>query len=273
MSPPKLNANQRNGIDAAVDSVFDNLLARLLGGSFRNKNLFIRIVHDQTIPGLFENAVNEEGGQVDTDMLGNIIEVAQDYLQKYRSEAKAATKRKIQAVLHDVHTGRVKPEDFRNHVEGELVDLFGKVKAGVHAVVASETQLASTMGTKTAIDQISGALGIEPIFCFVPVRDKAICEECVRIHLLPDGITPRVFKESEISHDYHVRGSDTPSFHELHPHGRCSLSSILPGFGFDASGRVAWIHPDHREWDYQHSGAVGLGVDVRRSIIEAKGSP
>jgi hypothetical protein len=105
------------------------------------------------------------------------------------------------------------------------------------------------------------------VYVFVPVKDKFLCDECKSIHLLEDGVTPRVFKESEISHDYHKRGETSPSFHNLHPHCRCSLSVTLDGFGFDGNGRVTWIDSAHREYDYQHSGAVESGVEPRRKKL------
>lgn len=252
MATPRLNAHQRAGIDAEVDELFDLLLTRLLGGGFTGKKLFIGYLHDFTLPGIFEAAVNEEGGRVDTEMVQGIAAVAEDYINKSRSEAKAATKRRIQGLLHDIDQGTLKPEDFGTAVEGEMAELFGKVKTAVSAVVASETQHAQTIGVKEGIDQVNDGLGIEdPIVCFIPVKDVDLCKECRRIHLLPDGFTPRVFKSSEVSTEYHDRKTDAPSWHLMHPHCRCALATVLPGFGFDGQGRITWVDADHREYDYQ----------------------
>ncbi len=270
MAAPRLNAQQRAAIDAEVDDLFDSLLTRLLGHGFTGKRLFIGFTHDFTLPGIFEAAVNEEGGRVDTELVSGIAAVAEDFINKHRAEAKASTKRRMQALLYDIDQGRLKPEDFASAAQGEMAELWSKVKSGVHAVVASETQHAQTIGVKEGIDQVNDGLGIEdPVVCFIPVKDNNLCKECRRIHLLPDGFTPRVFKSSEVSAEYHKRTDEVPSWHLMHPHCRCALATVLPGFGFDAQGRITWVHADHREWDYQrgYKERPTPGVDARRKKL------
>lgn len=267
---PRLNAAQRAAIDGEVDELFDELLTRLLGGAFTGRRLFIGYTHDLTLPGIFEAAVSEEGGRLDTEMVSGIAAVAQDFIDKYRAEAKASTKRRAQQLLHDVDQGRLKPEDFKTALQGELAELWGKVKTNVHAVVATETQHAQTMGVKDGIDQVNEGLGVDdPVVCFITAKDTNVCKECQRVHVLPDGKTPRVFKSSEVSTEYHVRGELMASWHLLHPHCRCALTTVLPGFGFDARGLVTWIHADHREWDYQRGFKLKPtpGVDARRKKL------
>jgi hypothetical protein len=67
------------------------------------------------------------------------------------------------------------------------------------------------------------------------------CDECKRIHLMPDKITPRAWKLSEVSAGYHKKGENFPCMSDLHPHGRCTMVTILPGYGFDADGKVTYI--------------------------------
>ncbi len=271
MATPRLNAQQRALIDAEVDDLFDALLTRLLGHGFTGKRLFIGFTHDFTLPGIFEAAVNEEGGRVDAELVSGIAAVAEDFINKHRAQAKASTKRKFQALLHDIDQGRLKPEDFVTAAQGEMADLWATVKTGVHAVVASETQHAQTIGVKEGIDQVNDGLGIsDPVVCFIPVKDNLLCKECRRVHLLPDGFTPRVFKSSEVSTDYHKRGEVVASWHLMHPHCRCALATVLPGFGFDGQGRITWVDTDHREWDYQrgYKERPTPGVEARRKKLD-----
>jgi hypothetical protein len=269
MSAPRLNAYQRAMIDGEVDDLFDLLLTRLLGGSFTGKNLFIGYLRDFTLPGLYEAAVNEEGGRVDTEMVEGIASVAKDFLDKSRSQAKAVTKRKIQSLLHDIDQGRLKPENFATAIDGELADLFGKVKSEVQTIVASETMHVTTMGLKEGIDQINDSLDIEdPVICWVHPLDKDTCEECYRLYYLSDHKTPRVWKESEVSADYHKRGEDVPSWHLAHPNCRGALSTVLPGFGFNGNGQVTWIRDDHREYDYQRGDRPTSGLGARRDRLD-----
>jgi predicted RNA binding protein YcfA (HicA-like mRNA interferase family) len=270
VSVPRLNAQQRAAIDAEVDDIFDTLLTRLLGGAFTGKKLFIGYTHDFTLPGIFSAAVSEEGGRVDTEIVEGIASVAEDFINKHRAQAKADTKRRLQGLLHDIDQGQLKPEDWNTAVEGELAELWGKVKNGVQSVVASETQHAQTIGVKEGIDQVNDGLGVEdPVVCFIPVKDTALCKECRRVHLLPDGFTPRVFRSSEVSTEYHIRGENVPSWHLMHPHCRCALATVLPGFGFDGQGRISWVHADHREYDYQHGfkERPTSGLEARRKKL------
>jgi predicted RNA binding protein YcfA (HicA-like mRNA interferase family) len=271
MAAPRLNSYQRSLIDAEVDELFDELLTRLLGHSFTGKRMFIGFTHGYTLPGIFEAAVNEEGGRVDGELMQGIAAVAEDYINKHRSDAKAATKRRIQGLLHDIDQGRLKPEDFKSAVQGEMSELWGKVKSNVQTVVATETQHAQTMGVKEGIDQVNDGLGVEdPVVCFIPVKDVDLCKECRRVHLLPDGFTPRVFKSSEVSNEYHKPTDNVPSWLLMHPHCRCALATVLPGFGFDGQGRITWVHADHREWEYQRGfkARPTAGVEARRGKLE-----
>jgi hypothetical protein len=76
---------------------------------------------------------------------------------------------------------------------------------------------------------------------------------CRRLHLLDNGKTPRVYKLSEVGHGYHKKGQDDPKLGGLHPHCRCTLVTLMPGFGFDKAGMVKYISRTHDEWAKQHS--------------------
>jgi hypothetical protein len=266
MAASKLSRGASAILDARVDSIFDRLLARLLGHAFSGKRLFVSIHPGElTLPSLFEHATTQEGGYIDRDMLLGLVDVAKDYLDKGRAEAKAITKRRIQGLLTDVDHGRLAPENFRNAVESELIDTWDRVRSNVERVVDTESQHAVSIGTKSAIDQLNTNLGIEdPTVAWLPVKDASLCDECRETHLLSDGMTPRAWKSSEVSSEYHVRGEDRPSWHNMHPHCRCALVSIFPGFGFDGAGRVTYIREGWSEYDYQRGGGSG-GVDARRN--------
>jgi GNAT superfamily N-acetyltransferase/predicted RNA binding protein YcfA (HicA-like mRNA interferase family) len=252
MPAPRIPRGMARLIDGRVDDVFDRLLVRLLGHAFTGKHLYVEFEHGLTLPGIFEAAVQGEGASyADRDLLLGIAEVAKDYLDKHRAEAKAATKRRIQSLLYDVEQGNIQPQHFRNHVERELSELWARVRNGIERVVETEAQHAQTIGVKEGIDQVNTNLGIEdPTICFIPVKDDKLCDECRRLHMLPDGVTPKVWKSSEVSTEYHERGEDRPSWHLMHPHCRCALTTIMPGFGFKA-GRITFIAFGHDEWQHQ----------------------
>jgi hypothetical protein len=137
--------------------------------------------------------------------------------------------------------------------------------------VTTETQHAATIGIKESISQINEGLGVaEPTVCFIVVHDHKLCKECKRTHLLADEITPRAWKESEIQTDYHEHGVDAPSWQLMHPHCRCHPATILPGFGFDASGRIAWVASGFSELEYQRGSDQERGLPARRKWFAAR---
>lgn len=73
----------------------------------------------------------------------------------------------------------------------------------------------------------------------------------MRLHVMEDGVTPRLWFLSEVSRGYHRKGDNVPSVHELHPHGRCIMTTILPGFGFDKEGRITYIDKEHDAIEHQ----------------------
>jgi hypothetical protein len=102
------------------------------------------------------------------------------------------------------------------------------------------------------IVKVNASAGVEdPLIYFVVVRDDDLCDECRRLHLLPDGVTPKVWRLSEVKRGYHRKTDDVPSLGGEHPHCRCSLVTIMKGYGFTKSGGITYISPDHDELEAQ----------------------
>jgi hypothetical protein len=86
--------------------------------------------------------------------------------------------------------------------------------------------------------------GVEdPTVCFISVNDIHRCEECKRLHTLDDGTTPRLWRLSQVATGYHKKGSPFPSVVGIHPHCRCGLTTVMPGYGFDSQGQVEAKYP------------------------------
>jgi len=226
---PRLSRGATVELERRLDELFNRLLTRLLGGSFSGKHMFIQTDPLLSIPGLFGQAVSSEGGTIDVDLLNNMAQVVAHIVDKQRAEAKAVTARRIQAILEDVHAGRIEPENFRNHLESELTDTWARITSSVERITNTESQHALTMGLREGLTQMNTVRGIEdPVVIFVPKKDNALCDECRRIHLLDDGVTPRCWLSSEVSSDYHKRGEPNPSWHLMHPHCRCLWDGNAP---------------------------------------------
>jgi hypothetical protein len=119
-------------------------------------------------------------------------------------------------------------------------------KAGSHlnTILEAETSKYKNLGTVMDISRVAASANEkDPSVFFVMVRDNVTCSECIRLHCMPDGITPRVWKLSELSASYGKRGDTAPSMINRHPHCRCQITYLSEGFGFNKHGKVTY----HRE--------------------------
>lgn len=240
MAKSPISKTARKAIEVAVDALFERAKARLLGPK-EGKRLVFGYVPELTLPGLFQAASREEGvSTVNVDLLAGLMKITEAYMDAQKEKAKAQTVQSVQAFIQDASTSGVKT-DVETVLGGQLAELYGKVHADVKKIVETETTVVRNMGVDDAIQRISAMQGIDnPVVFFVVVRDGLRCGECTRLHLLDNKVTPRVYLRSEVGAGYHKRGDSNPKVGGLHPHCRCVMSVLNPGFGFDAGGRVIW---------------------------------
>lgn len=242
---PKLSSASVTAIHNAVEEIFARAKARFLTPKYvETKGILIGKVNDKlSLPELYIRSVLEEGGKPTPDTLNEILNQADQRLESL----KAQTKANVINVIRGVGAKDLTEEKAITSINKELTDLWESVTPKVDRIVASETTGARNIGTAEGIQQVANNLGIhDPIIAFIIVHDDDVCDECLELHTL-DGTTPRVWYMSELSQAYHVRGEDRPSVHGLHPHCRCSMVTILQGYGFDKAGKVAFISLDHDE--------------------------
>lgn len=235
-------------IESAVDALFDKAKARYLGPHVPvDKKLFIGFKPHLSLPGIYQGSAAIEGNIPDADALKVLVGNANNYLDAYRSAAKAQVVKQVQAFLNEADLAGVKT-DVATVLGGKLADTWGKVTNDVKRMVDTEASNARNAGALDGIIKVNASQGIEdPVIFFVVVRDAALCDECKRLHLLEDGVTPRVWYLSEVGHGYHKKGQDNPKLGGLHPHCRCTMVTLMPGYGFDGSGMVKFISPKHDE--------------------------
>jgi hypothetical protein len=234
-------------IHGAVDKVFDRVMARFLERPPVDKRIVITHTPRVTLPSLFRASAAEERSKADQAILDGLMEIAQGFLDAQRARVKAHTVKTVQSVLTEAHLAGVET-DLKTVLEGQLYDVFGRAEDDVKRILDTEASNARNTGTLDGIIKVNAATGIEdPIVYFVVVRDDSLCDECKRLHLLDDEITPRVYYLSELGHGYHKPGESSPKIGGLHPHCRCSLVTLMPGYGFDGAGMVTWKGFDYSE--------------------------
>jgi hypothetical protein len=253
MAKPPISKTARSLIEAAVDALFERAKGRLLGPqagrrtSLGGKALKFSFIPDLTLGALFTAGSREEGvHKPDHDLMAGLMSITEKYLDAQKEKTKAQVVQSVQSFLQDASSSGV-DTDIQTVLGGQLADLWGKVHSDVRKIVETESTVARNMGVDDAIQRISAMQGVDdPIVLFIVVRDGSRCGECTRLHLREDGVTPKVWKRSQIKAGYHKRGDDQPSVGGLHPHCRCVMSVLMPGFGFDNSGMIVW---KGRDWD------------------------
>ena len=242
---PILGVGATRLITKAIDLVFDRAIARTLGPWMVGKHIAIDHNHRLSIPGIYAAAAQEEGAVPDNKTLKQLLEIARGYVDATREQVKSRTVKEIVGFLEDARRSGVKA-DLQTVLGGKLTEVFDQAKVSLRRIVDTEANQAKNVSIMDAIGRINAAQGVEdPVVYFVSVNDASRCSECTRLHTL-DGLTPRVWKLSEVGSGYHKRGDSNPKVGGLHPNCRCTMATLLPGYGFVA-GRVAYISAGHDE--------------------------
>lgn len=243
-----LSAKARRLVSDAVDQLFDRAAVRLLGPRFVAKRIFITYAPRMTLPALYAGSAAEELARPDEGVAESLAKITKGYLDAQRAQAKASVTAAVERFLMDHRS------DAKTVLGGQLADTWRTISSGVRRIVETEATTARNVGALEGISRVNAASGIDdPMVYFVVVRDDSLCAECRRLHLLEDGATPRCWRMSEVSHAYHKKGGDHPSVGGEHPNCRCTIATLLPGYGFNDSGMVTFIANGHDELARQRS--------------------
>jgi hypothetical protein len=238
-------------IEQKVDELFDRAASRYLGPQALPKTISAGFRLPHSLPGLYMAAAREEGAVPDKDMVTKLVRNAKNYLDAYRASTKAQVIKSVQTFLSEAVAGGVKT-DVQTVLGGTLADVWKKATTDVRRLIDTESSGARNIGGLEGIVAVNVSQGIEdPQVYFVVVRDQYLCLECKRLHLLDDSVTPRIWLLSEIGHGYHKVGQKAPKVGGLHPHCRCTMVTMMPGYGFGKDGMVKYIGRDHDELENQ----------------------
>lgn len=190
--------------------------------------------------------LTEEEKQV----LDDLLDVANQYINKLEIATLQNIKQRVVSYLLQSRLKKM-PIDIE-HINGIIDEELDSALNHFVTIAAAEGAKAKNMGVAFSIARYAAINNIEdPTVFFVTAKDDKVCEECKRLHLLPDGVTPRVWKFSELKFTYHKKGENNPSVNGLHPFCRCYLTVLPKGYGFDANGQIKFISLDHDEYKKQ----------------------
>jgi rubrerythrin len=247
-----ISSSGKEAIIAAIEKMFDALAYKFLGNipKVRNKSPYYQSAPKLSLPNIFVQALrNKELTQSERDVLKGLLNSSHGYIESLKSKVSSEVAEAIDALVKE-HRNKNTFLDTAI-LGGAISAIMLKAKNNMKVIAEAETTKTRNFGHLLEIGEKARQQNIEdPLVFFIVSKDNLLCPECKRLHLLPDGITPRVYKRSELSYGWHKRGDDTPSACGEHPSCRCSLTDLPPGWGFKG-GYVSYIGPNHDEYKKQ----------------------
>ena len=247
-----ISSSSKDAIAIAIEKMFDQLAYNLLGNipKLRDKSPFFGSAAKFSLAHIFVQALNNrELNHVQRDILRSILNSSYGYIESLKSKTSSNVAEAIDALVKE---SRLKNTLVTTSlVVGIMAHEMGKARSHMKLIAEAETTKTRNLGHLSEIISDTKNEGIEdPTVFFIIVRDGKNCVECLRLHMLPDGVTPKVYRMSELSMNWHKRGEDRPSCNGEHPGCRCSLQQLPPGWGFKA-GYLAFISLDWDEYKKQ----------------------
>lgn len=252
---PRLGPAAVKLIEMAVENLFEKIRSHTMGDKHpTGKRLYIAYKPELTLKGIFDTAAAEEGSVPDQDVLKTLLKISNSYLDATKEKTKAKVVQAVQGYLHEAYAKGV-DTSVEKVLGGKLYEVMGETTRDIKRIFETESTVVRNTSIMDGIVRANAAAGIDdPTVFFVTVRDNVRCDECTRLHMLPDQTTPRVWKMSEVqASGYHKRGDQFPHIGGLHPHCRCVLTTLMPGYGFDAGGRVQYKSPKYDEFATQRA--------------------
>jgi hypothetical protein len=249
-----ISSSGKEAIEIAISKMFDSLAYQLLGNipKLRNKSPFFGSSPTMSLAHIFIQALGgKEPNHMERDVLKGILNSSHGYIEGLKSRTSSNV---TEAVDSMVREAKIKGAFITSAQVAEIISAqMEKARADLKLIAEAETTKTRNMGHAMDIASKAENAGIEdPTVFYIIVRDGATCKECLRLHMLPDQVTPKCYKMSEMSMGWHKRGDDRPSACGEHPFCRCSLSQLSPGWGFK-NGFVSFISLTHDEYAKQRS--------------------
>lgn len=239
-----ISSSGKSKIATAVEDIFDQLAMQLLGDipRLRNKKLLaFSSKQNVGLANLFVQAMqNKQPNSLEEDALKSILNSVNSFVGSLKDKTSANLTEKIDALVKEAHIKNTRVE--QSTINEAIQEEMAKARTHMNLITEAEATKVRNIGAMMDISRVASSLGdSDPTCFFVVVRDAVTCKECLRLHLADDGVTPRLYKFSEIKQGYHKRGEDQPCISGLHPSCRCSLAYLSNGYGFNKGGTVEYI--------------------------------
>lgn len=230
-------------IDKVLDRFFNQMARQLLGylPNQGDKSVMISAVPEDSLIHLFVESI---GGRKpvphEEEVLKNLLLTTSNYVESLKSKTKADVLNSLTSAVTDA---RLREKEASVTDLGEILkEKMGKAQSHFKLIAETEATKFRNTGRFLNIKKVSPT--DDPVVVFLVMKNGNVCDECLRIHLLEDGITPRAFRMSQITSDYHKKGTNTPSLCGIHPNCKCSCVVVPQGWGYK-NGRISFISKNY----------------------------
>ena len=249
-----LPSRVKEALDGVIEDSFDRIALSFIGNipKLRNaKRLVISGEQNFNLAHLFVQAMgNKMPNSLEQDVLKSLLNSAHGYIEALKNRTRATVTERIDGLAREsqIKNQKMSEEDVQKVVQEEL----GKASSDMFAIVESESTKLRNLGTIMDISRVASSIGdSDPTVFFVIVRDGKTCPDCLRLHMMPDMITPRLWKLGQLRSGYGKRGDDAPSMINRHPHCRCSMAYLSKDWGFNELGRLEYKGAGHDAYLHQ----------------------
>lgn len=275
-----MNKKIEDAIEKYVKETFNGLRLNLLGSEGINKAFAFslkKLKYDPqtTLDSMFyvaNSANNPDLKDIqtlkDSEVLERIKKVSDQYIAQLEEKTIADVKAAVSSYYNDAHLQAQienksieevlqEKRDILESLQERLNEIKDRINRSVQVLVDNEIHTAQNYGAMEGIIAAAKAIGIEdPTVCKLGVLDDVRCKHCWRLWTLPDKVTPKVYKLSELQASPGHWKNPAASLSPTHPNCRDVLITIMPGFGFDGNGKIVYKGKDPSTgelWDeYKH---------------------
>lgn len=238
-----ISSSGKESINKVVEGIFDRIALQFIGNIPRlreTKRLIISYQQNYGLSHLFVQAMaNRKPNEIEQDFLKSLLESADGYIESLKNRTKSSITERIDGLAREASVQNRKLTE--DEVQIAIDEEMKRARSALQTIVEAESTKFRNLGTMVEISKVSANVGDDdPTVFFVVIKDNTTCKECIRLHLMPDKVTPRLWKFSELSQAYHKRGNERPSAFGLHPHCRCTLTYLSRGFNFDKAGKLKY---------------------------------
>lgn len=252
-----LSSAAKEQIASVVERMFDSMAVNLVGNlpKFQNKKtLIIGSSNRYNLANLFVQSIsNKQPNTIERDLLKGLLDSASGYIDALKNKTQSTIVEKLDGMAREASLKKQKI------TESEIMAVIDEEmsKAKSHFIKITEAEGTKIRNTGKAVNIARAAADVgqeDPYVFFQVIKDASTCKWCIQNHLMPDGVTPRIFKLSEVKQTYlsHAdRKNGEISLCGQHPHCRCSVSYLPKSFGFK-NGKIAYVSQDHDEYENQN---------------------